>query len=310
MEQETLFSTDMTPAECWEKETTKRALDELFVLVRQYKTSKSYSELIQFITHFHFYSPYNAMLVHIQMPGATFIAPARRWLNEFGRIVKTDARPLVILQPMGPVMFVFDVTQTEPGPKSRPLPQEVEKPFKVRYGTIGGEIDQTIENAKRDGIRIMTQEQGSLSAGSIRKVDLQTQSLKFYTGKGKDGNPLYNYIPVNYDLLISSNIERESQYSTLVHELAHLYCGHLGTPNNKWWPDRRGLSTLTGEFEAESVTYLVCKRLDIDIPSDEYLSSYLDKDQDIPNISLECLMKATGLIEQMGKHQLKARKTT
>jgi hypothetical protein len=156
----------------------------------------------------------------------------------------------------------------------------------------------------------MTQEQGSLSAGSIRKVDLQTQSLKFYTGKGKDGNPLYNYIPVSYDLLISSNIERESQYSTLVHELAHLYCGHLGTPNNKWWPDRRGLSTLTGEFEAESVTYLVCKRLDIDIPSDEYLSSYLDKDQDIPNISLECLMKATGLIEQMGKHQLKARKTT
>ena len=35
---------------------------------------------------------------------------------------------------------------------------------------------------------------------------------------------------------------RESRYATIVHELGHLYCGHLGTPNAKWWPDRLGLS--------------------------------------------------------------------
>ncbi len=75
-----------------------------------------------------------------------------------------------------------------------------------------------------------------------------------------------------------------------------------------WWPDRRGLDKLSAEFEAESVTYLVCERLGIDNPSAEYLSGYLKKDQEIPNISIECVMKAAGLIEQMGRERLKLRK--
>jgi hypothetical protein len=28
--------------------------------------------LLEFITRFRFYAPYNAMLIHVQMPGATF----------------------------------------------------------------------------------------------------------------------------------------------------------------------------------------------------------------------------------------------
>jgi hypothetical protein len=66
---------DISPARRWEMETTKHALDELFGQVRHYKTGKSYAELLKFVSHFHFYSPYNGMLIHIQMPGATFVAP-------------------------------------------------------------------------------------------------------------------------------------------------------------------------------------------------------------------------------------------
>jgi len=54
-EQEELFDKEK-PADQWEMQATKRALDELFVLVRQYKSSKSYSQLIQFISCFHFCS--------------------------------------------------------------------------------------------------------------------------------------------------------------------------------------------------------------------------------------------------------------
>ncbi|PYX70752.1 MAG: hypothetical protein DMG72_18250, partial [Acidobacteria bacterium] len=32
---------------------------------------------------------------------------------------------------------------------------------------------------------------------------------------------------------------REEQYSTLVHELAHIHCGHLGGDADGWWPDRK-----------------------------------------------------------------------
>ena len=40
-------------------------------------------------------------------------------------------------------------------------------------------------------------------------------------------------------------------------KLAHLCCGHLGTPNDRWWA---GLSEQLREFEAESVCYLLLRR--------------------------------------------------
>lgn len=56
------------------------------------------------------------------------------------------------------------------------------------------------------------------------------------------------------------------------------------------------------------MAYLICSRLGIDNPSEEYLSNYVSKWQEVPNISLECIMKAGGLIEDMGYKHLKPRK--
>src|ERR1041385_3796110 len=132
----------------------ERALDELFDLARKYTTTESYNELLKFIRRFRFYSPYNAMLIHMQMPGAKFVATPRRWLDKYKRRIKTGARPLVILQPRGPVMFVFDVSDTEPLNGAPPLPAEVDRPFEVRGGTVGRELELTCENVKRDGVSI------------------------------------------------------------------------------------------------------------------------------------------------------------
>jgi len=54
--------------------------------------------------------------------------------------------------------------------------------------------------------------------------------------------------------------------------------------------------------------YLLCSRLGIDNPSEEYLAGYLDGNAETPPMSLDCVMKATGLIEQMGRELLKQRK--
>ena len=300
-----------TPADLWNADVTRHALDELVNLALQYKSSKSYQELIRFVGHFRFYSPYNAMLVHIQMPGAKFVAPAHRWIREYGRRIRPNAHPLVILQPMGPVMFVFDVSDTEPEPGAPSLPPEVEKPFEVRHGhLVGRELERTIENAKRDGIRIILKKKGSQSAGSITMQDEKSipHPLIVRIGTNTDGGAIYTGIPVRYNLVLNESLSGEAVYATMVHELAHLYCGHLGTPNKKWWPDRRGLAEAVKEFEAESVTYLLCKRLGIDNPSDQYLADYMNQDQKVPPISLECIMKAAGLIEKMGQERLKLRK--
>ena len=107
---------------------------------------------------------------------------------------------------------------------------------------------------------------------------------------------------------MNENLNRGARYATIAHELAHMYCGHIGTPNPKWWPDRGGLAHEVREFEAESVAYLICERLGIKNPSDEYLAGYMGKNQEVPDISLECVMKVAGLIEQMGRQRLKPRK--
>src|SRR5689334_24071871 len=98
----------------WDHDATQRALDELFELAQKYKTTAEYHEFLKFVARFRFYSPYNAMLIHMQMPNARFVAPPHRWLGQYGRRIKSGERPLVILQPMGPVMWVFDVSQTQP----------------------------------------------------------------------------------------------------------------------------------------------------------------------------------------------------
>lgn len=298
-----------SPAARWLEDKDKHALDELFLAVRTYRTGNEYWELMKFVKKFRFYSPYNAFLLNIQRPGATFVAPAYRWKKLYGYNVKPNANPLVILQPMGPVMFVFDVSDVEPGENATPLPPEVKNPFEGLFGEVGQQLERTIENAKRDGVVVLDHKSGSYGAASIRGVKKDELSYQaFQVGVDEFKKAIYENIPVRYQMLCSKDLSREARYSTIVHELAHLYCGHLGTPNKKWWPNRVGLSKIMREFEAESVAYLVCQRLNIDVPSAPYLSNYVNKENEVPKISLECVMKAAGLIEEMGRGRLKKRK--
>lgn len=175
----------------------------------------------------------------------------------------------------------------------------------MRSGKIGGQLALTIENAKRDGVRVSERADGSQRAGSIQwaaagqhpEFTIATKPL-----------PKSTQVPLWFELLLNSALSAEARYGTLVHELAHLYCGHLGTPNGRWWPDRRNLSHAVREFEAESVSYLVCVRLGIDIASDEYLAAYVGKCPVTPTISLDRVMKSVWLIEQMGRPGLAVRK--
>ena len=61
------------------------------------------------------------------------------------------------------------------------------------------------------------------------------------------------------------------------------------------------------EFEAESVSFLVCQRMSIDTPAAEYLSGYLNNNEVVPEISLDTIFKAVQRIESMAKRRLKSR---
>ncbi len=76
------------------------------------------------------------------------------------------------------------------------------------------------------------------------------------------------------------------------------------------WPDRQRLNYVTEEFEAESVSFMVCQRQGIQATSQEYLSQFVKDHADIPSISMESVMKAAGLIESMSRQRLKLRKSS
>jgi hypothetical protein len=252
------------------------------------------------------YSPFNAMLVHTQMPGARFVATPKRWWERYKRTIHPGARPITILQPKGPVLFVFDVSDTTPSRDAPELPESVTNPFAIHRGKENGELDKTIENAKRDGVRVHLREFGSQHAGQIQPAN--TRDV-FRLPERPSFKEKRETVPVRFELLLNSHQSREEQYATLVHELGHLYCGHLGSPNQKHWPDRRrGLDRQVVECEAESISYLVCIRLGIETPSAEYLADYLGEGGKMPPISLETVIKMAGLIQRMGQSRLPLRK--
>jgi len=117
------------------------------------------------------------------------------------------------------------------------LPQSVTNPFAIIRGLEKGELDKTIENGMRDGVRVHEREFGSQQAGRIQMSDT---SDVFRLSEGSLFKQQTATVPVRYELLLNSGQSREERYATLVHELGHLYCGHLGSANEQHWLSRTG----------------------------------------------------------------------
>lgn len=257
-------------------------LDKLFQEIGEYRESAEFKELLKFIKKFPKIAPYNAMLIHIQKPGSSFVASATTWMKKYKRRITPGARPLVILRPFGPVAFVFDLSDTE-GEKD--FPEELLNPFGVKGKLHESYFSRLIDNMKCEGIRYNEADYGTNRAGQIgvRYSDIELIINK--TNKEIRTKKLY-------DMVVNKNHEQEVKFTTILHELGHLYCGHLGSPYPKWWSDRRHLKLNEREFEAECTAWLVCERMGINNPSSGYLNGYLDENKTIPDISLDTVLKA------------------
>lgn len=264
-------------------------LDKLFEEVGTYRSSADFVELLKFIKRFRHIAPYNAMLIHIQKPGSVYVASASDWKNRFNRDIKPGARPLVILRPFGPVAFVYEVNDTQ----GDNLPPEIQDPFEA-YGIVSElEIEKFIRSSLYSGIRIAEGDYGSTLAGQVQVAD----SVAQFNGKS---------FRVPFSMTVNRNLDTATKLATIYHELGHVFCGHLFSPQIKL-PQRYYLSEEEREFEAESVCWLLCERQGIVNHSAEYLNDYLGKNGEIPNISVDAVLKAVGAIEQikMGVRQPK-----
>jgi len=206
----------------------------------------------------------------MQNSGVQIVLPAARWAK-YGRTVKYQSRPLVILMPFGPVSFVYDIADTE----GKPIPDHL-----INLFTTAGEFNpliynRIIMNCSKENILLREEVMHKSSAGFA---------------KHKNGI---------FSITINSSYSVNEKYSTLIHELAHIFCGHLGVNEQSWWKNRESIDTTIAEIEAESISFLVCKRIGLETTSEAYLSNYISKHSQIPPISFDSILTISLHIEKM-----------
>ncbi len=263
---------------------TATGIDTLIQSSQDYRGSKTFADMITFMARFREYAPYNNMLVKIQNPSCSFYARERDWRERFDRHLKEDARPMLILAPMHPVMLVYDVDQTD----GAPLPEHLTK-----FATFEGKFEP-------EWLERMTK-----NAGSYRiRVDIKTLSSTnagFATVARGSGD-------WKMRIALHEGLDDPSRLGVLCHELAHILLGHLGTDRDLWWPCRSNLTHQTVEIEAESVAYIVMSRLGLDGSSAAYVSAHLKGGSLPDSVSLDLIAKVAGAVEKMARESVPAKK--
>ncbi len=258
------------------------AIDALFQAALAEKHGEAFLEYIRFMGKFNRFSIFNAMLIHVQRPGATAVGTRFQW-EGIGRSVNPDAVPVVILRPFGPVQFVYEISDTsgEPVPGDRDLfaaSGEVKKATWERTVAAAGKCGITIEETASYGAALAGTAATTLGGAETEAVD------------GKEPG---------WRIRINAHLNSASKFATLAHELGHIYCGHLGADGKAPWPDRSATLLFTSdaqELEAEAAAYIVCQRLGIETNSVEYLAPYIN-DALLCTISAYAILAAANRIE-------------
>jgi hypothetical protein len=259
-------------------------IDQLFKHSKLYRNSAEFNDLVKFMGRFRDYAPYNNMLVKLQNPSCSFYARAEDWRDRFRRSLKEDARPMLILAPMHPVMLVYDLDQTE----GADLPKELQEfsKFEGKWDPIW--LSNAVHNAAGHRIRVDFKPLSSTHGG-------------FATLAGSAGE-------WKMRIAIHDGLDGPSRFGVLCHEPAHILLGHLGTDWDQWWPGRLNLSRQTVEIEAESVAHIVTNHLGLKGSSAAYVSRHLRSGEVPSSVSVDYIAKVAGHIEQMATGKLQPRR--
>jgi hypothetical protein len=275
-----------------ELETIFNPVDEMFAASTRFRDNRRLVELLRFIARFPSYSAFNGLLLYTQNASATCVATARSWKQKFGRRPKFDARPIAILAPMAPIIFVFDIQDTE-GPA---VPSTLLRPRAAAPQQLNKTYANTRQNCAVHGIAVRetTMDQGA--TGTACRI---TPALR------KQYRDLDLQNDTSYLILIDGTLPLEDRYSLLVHELGHIFCSHLGIDRHAWWPEREDLSINGEQIESDAVAYLVCERLGLGIAAAKHLSNYVEMNHQLPAFSLNAVLQSVSYLEDMGKSRWK-----
>ena len=256
----------------------------------------SVAQLFDEIAAFRQYKPFNALLVLLQRPHASYVLPPQEWAEKFGRRIRPGQQPIVLLQPGGPVMFLFDVSQTEPTTDAAQLPIHLNNPYRmddVQDAPVA--LHWLSQNAKLDGVRVSGASHGLRSAGCISRA----RGGISQSAVVKRRPEITDDVPVRFEVLLNDAHSPTERLATMAHELGHLFCGHLGAEPQDWWKDRGRLDRETEEYEAESVARIVFRRIDPTTQLPPHLDQFFRPGQELPRTGMPEILTAAGRVVEM-----------
>jgi hypothetical protein len=263
----------------------KFTIDELFRKSLRFRSTKDFNRFFNFISRFHHYSRYNTMLVYIQNEAVTFFGGKAFWEKRFNRTIKENARPYIILSPGSPIMLVYDVFDTdgEESPNDFLIRGLGTKPFEVMGKIENRVFEHALNEARKWGIKISFKPLSYFNAGYVTTI------LKGYL-----------------EICLKEGMTQEENFSVLIHELSHLFLGHTGHKKIQYYGKEkpfnlpvRKLPSRTEELEAETISYLICKKIGLESRSSEYLAGFIQNQDDLSNFSYELVIKVADKIEKL-----------
>lgn len=268
------------------------SIDELFQRSLRFRDTYEFFSFFKFIGKVLHYSHYNAMLVYWQNKDVKYFGTPGYWKNKFGRTVKENARPYVIIVPFGPAALAYDLYETE-GEES---PEEF-----INRGLRGGifKINGNLPEVLLKEI--------------IQNLAEYNISVEFKYFRFNKGGETYDYSDNSVKIFVSSEFSPEQAFATLIHELAHNFLGHLGEKYlikkshkidekkegeklEKIHIKARNVSSSIREIEAEVVSYIVCSRWNLEKDPLEYISWHISQ-ENLSKISVEKIIKVADKVE-------------
>lgn len=253
---------------------TKRPLiDQLISSTGLYNNSHSVQQLLDFTVRMRAFSPFNALLLHIQKPNLTHAATAEDWWMEFGRIPRSGAQPALIVRVLGPVDFVFDISETN----GHAVPDQA-----FAFSPLGVLDDwrfrELLTAIKRDKFELVELEDADPQDGWIK---LAVES-PFPRGKNQ------------YQLAYKPNLPAQVRFVNLAIEIGRLFLGHLGPDSGRIVKDRRETPQRLREVEAELVTFLVARRNGINLQTENFNRNHVGA---FRQLDLYTIMRAANSVE-------------
>lgn len=247
--------------------TTQNAIEMLEAGIERLQSEQAWKDYLDVQARFHNYSFGNVLLILHQRPQATRVAGFHTWLD-LGYHVRKGEKGIAILAPVTVkkveetddgrevevkrlvtfrVVYVFDVSQVDAGPKARPLPSSVPGVERLTADAPADLIERLQATAFELGYKVEFTDRLEHS-GANGECDFSQKTIR-----------------------IHPELAGAQTVKTFAHELAHAVL-HSG------WTT--GMTRELRELEAESVAYTVCSALGIDSSSYSfgYVSSWTGKD--------------------------------